>query len=102
MGAPSNRLRQMYFSWGLLGMIRDDGWPLRGPLMQRALTRWQATLGPWRGDAVCWVASAALEAIEATPLEPDAAAQARLFAQLTARIKEGARAQRDASPHPQS
>ncbi|WP_022962324.1 hypothetical protein [Halopseudomonas pelagia] len=80
-----NRLRQMY-QLGLLGMIRDDSLATAAPLMQRALARWQATLDP-SAVTLCWVASAALEAIERTPLQLSAPRK-RLFAQLDREIKK--------------
>lgn len=94
-GRTFNRLRQMY-QLGLLGMLRDDGLAASGPLMQRALTRWQATLDPGAAT-LCWVASAALEAIETTPLNLTPPRK-RLFAQLDREIKK--RAVRNATPAP--
>ncbi len=61
------RLRQMY-QLGLLGMLRDEQ-PAAGiTLMQRALQRLQTRLGD-RAATLCWVASAALEAIATMPLQ---------------------------------
>lgn len=80
-----NRLRQMY-QLGLLGMIRDDALAASAPLMQRALLRWQNALD---GSAatLCWVAAAALDAIEQAPLQLTPARK-RLFAQLDREIKK--------------
>ncbi|MBQ0742677.1 MAG: ferrous iron transporter B [Pseudomonas sp.] len=90
-----NRLRQMY-QLGLLGMIRDDGLAASAPLMQRALVRWQSTLDP-SAATLCWVAAAALEAIEKTPLQLSSPRK-RLFSQLDREIKK--RAVRQPSPAP--
>lgn len=94
-GRTFNRLRQMY-QLGLLGMIRDDGLAASAPLMQRALVRWQSTLDP-SAATLCWVAAAALEAIEKTPLQLSSPRK-RLFSQLDREIKK--RAVRQPSPAP--
>ncbi|PCC98503.1 ferrous iron transporter B [Halopseudomonas pelagia] len=94
-GRTFNRLRQMY-QLGLLGMIRDDGLAASAPLMQRALVRWQSTLDP-SAATLCWVAAAALEAIERTPLQLSSPRK-RLFSQLDREIKK--RAVRQPSPAP--
>lgn len=94
-GRTFNRLRQMY-QLGLLGMIRDDGLAASAPLMQRALVRWQSTLDP-SAATLCWVAAAALEAIEKTPLQLSSQRK-RLFSQLDREIKKGA--VRQPSPAP--
>lgn len=94
-GRTFKRLRQMY-QVGLLGMLRDDGLPASAPLMQRALARWQSTLDPGAAT-LCWVASAALEAIERTPLQLTSARK-RLFSQLDREIKQRAARQPLATP----
>lgn len=86
-GRTFNRLRQMY-QLGLLGMIRDDGLAASAPLMHRALVRWQSTLDP-SAATLCWVAAAALEAIELTPLQLSSSRK-RLFSQLDREIKKRA------------
>lgn len=78
------RLRQMY-QLGLLGMLRDDQ-PAAGiTLMQRALQRLETRLGD-RAATLCWVASAALEAITTVPLQltPE---RKRLYARLDRKLK---------------
>lgn len=80
-----NRLRQMY-QLGLLGLIRDDGIASSTPLMQRALQRWEAHLGS-QAATLCWVASAAIEAVEDTPLHLTLARK-RLFAQVDREVKK--------------
>lgn len=78
------RLRQMY-QLGLLGMIRDER-PAAGiSLMQRALQRWETRLDD-RAATLCWIASAALEALERVPLQLTAERK-RLFARLDRAIK---------------
>ncbi|MFN3579205.1 MAG: ferrous iron transporter B [Pseudomonas sp.] len=79
-----NRLRQMY-QLGLLGLIRNDGLAASIPLMHRALQRWESTLDP-SAATLCWVAAAALEAIEKTPLQLTLPRK-RLFSQLDREIK---------------
>ncbi|MEH6566505.1 MAG: ferrous iron transporter B [Halopseudomonas sp.] len=83
-----NRLRQMY-QLGLLGLIRDDGLASATPLMQRALQRFERSLGA-QTATLCWVASAALEAIEQTPLELTAPRK-RLFSMLDREVRRAAR-----------
>lgn len=80
-----NRLRQMY-QLGLLALIRDDGIAAATPLLQRALQRWEAHLD---GSAatLCWIAAAALEAVEETPLHLTIPRK-RLFAQVDREIKK--------------
>ena len=80
-----NRLRQMY-QLGLLALIRDDGIAASTPLLQRALQRWEAHLES-TAATLCWVASAALEAIEETPLHITAPRK-RLFAQVDREVKK--------------
>ncbi|WP_093392623.1 hypothetical protein [Halopseudomonas xinjiangensis] len=80
-----NRLRQMY-QLGLLGLLRDDGIGASTPLMQRALQRWEANL-PSQPATLCWVASAAIEAIEETPLHLTMQRK-RLFAQVDREVKQ--------------
>jgi len=82
-----NRLRQMY-QLGLLGLIRDDGMAASAPLMQRALQRWEASLDP-QAATLCWVAAAAIEALEETPLELSSQRK-RLFSQLDREMKKRA------------
>ncbi len=82
-----NRLRQMY-QLGLLGLIREDGLAAATPLMQRALQRFESCLGS-QIATLCWVAGAALEAIEQTPLALTAPRK-RLFSMLDREIKRGA------------
>ncbi|HDY98353.1 MAG TPA: ferrous iron transporter B [Pseudomonas sabulinigri] len=82
-----NRLRQMY-QLGLLGLIREDGLAAATPLMQRALQRFESCLGPHTAT-LCWVAGAALEAIEQTPLALTAPRK-RLFSMLDREIKRAA------------
>lgn len=79
-----NRLRQMY-QLGLLGLIREDGLAAATPLMQRALQRFEGCLGQHTAT-LCWVAGAALEAIEQTPLALTAPRK-RLFSMLDREIK---------------
>tara|TARA_Y100000588_G_scaffold247709_1_gene262184 strand:- start:5561 stop:7231 length:1671 start_codon:yes stop_codon:yes gene_type:complete len=78
------RLRQMY-QLGLLGLLRDDGLAASVPLMQRALARFEGSLAS-RMATLCWVAGAALEAIEQTPLNLTPARK-RLFALLDREIR---------------
>ena len=80
-----NRLRQMY-QLGLLALIRDDGIPASTPLMKRALERWESYLAS-PVATLCWVASAALEAVEETPLHLTNARK-RLFAQVDREVKK--------------
>lgn len=80
-----NRLRQMY-QLGLLALIRDDGITAATPLLQRALQRWESYLGS-PVATLCWVASAALEAVEDTPLHLTTARK-RLFAQVDREVKK--------------
>lgn len=80
-----NRLRQMY-QLGLLGLIRDDGIAASTPLMQRALQRWEAHLES-QAATLCWVASAAIEAVEETPLHLTLSRK-RLFAQVDRELKK--------------
>ncbi|WP_150304008.1 ferrous iron transporter B [Pseudomonas saliphila] len=80
-----NRLRQMY-QLGLLALIRDDGITAATPLMKRALQRWESYLAS-PVATLCWVASAALEAVEETPLHLTNARK-RLFAQVDREVRK--------------
>ncbi|UAW97021.1 ferrous iron transporter B [Halopseudomonas nanhaiensis] len=80
-----NRLRQMY-QLGLLGLIRDDGIGASTPLMLRALQRWENNLPP-QAATLCWVAGAAIESIEDTPLHLTMQRK-RLFAQVDREVKK--------------
>ncbi len=87
-----NRLRQMY-QMGLLSLIRDDAPAAATPLMQRALQRFESCLSA-PVATLCWVAGAALEAIEQTPLELSAPRK-RLFSMLDREIKRDAQGASD-------
>ncbi|GGE38507.1 hypothetical protein GCM10007421_10510 [Halopseudomonas oceani] len=78
------RLRQMY-QLGLLGLLRDDGLAASIPLMQRSLSRFEAGLNS-RMATLCWVAGAALEALEQTPLNLTPMRK-KLFAALDREIR---------------
>ncbi|TVP91100.1 MAG: ferrous iron transporter B [Pseudomonadaceae bacterium] len=78
------RLRQMY-QVGLLTLLRDDDARAAAPLMRRALQRWMDAL-PHTAANLCWVADAALEAAEQTPLTLTAERK-RLFARIDRQIK---------------
>ena len=69
----------------VLGLLRDDGLAASVPLMQRALARFEGSLAS-RMATLCWVAGAALEAIEQTPLNLTPARK-RLFALLDREIR---------------
>ena len=80
------RLRQMY-QLGLLSLLREDA-AAATPLMQRALLRFETCMSS-RMATLCWVAGAALEAVEQAGLELTAARK-RLFSQLDREIKRHA------------
>ena len=80
------RLRQMY-QLGLLSLLREDA-AAATPLMQRALLRFE-TCESSRMATLCWVAGAALEALEQAGLELTPARK-RLFSQLDREIKRHA------------
>ncbi|MEH6388322.1 ferrous iron transporter B [Pseudomonas profundi] len=80
-----NRLRQMY-QLGLLALIRDDGIAAATPLMKRALQRWESYLNS-PVATLCWVATAALDAVEETPLHLTNPRK-RLFAQVDREVKK--------------
>ena len=80
------RLRQMY-QLGLLSLLREDA-AAATPLMQRALLRFEACMSS-RMATLCWVAGAALEALEQAGLELTPARK-RLFSQLDREIKRHA------------
>lgn len=91
-----NRLRQMY-QLGLLALIRDDGISAATPLLQRALQRWESHLDS-SAATLCWIAAAALEAVEETPLHLTVARK-RLFAQVDREVKKhGSPAAAEAPP----
>ncbi|WVM93742.1 hypothetical protein ULG90_08085 [Halopseudomonas pachastrellae] len=73
------RLRQMY-QLGLLSLLREDA-AAATPLMQRALLRFETCMSS-RMATLCWVAGAALEAVEQAGLELTPARK-RLFPSLT-------------------
>ena len=77
------RLRQMY-QLGLLSLLREDA-AAATPLMQRALLRFETCMSS-RMATLCWVAGAALEALEQAGLELTPVRK-RLFAQLDREIK---------------
>ncbi|HCL39750.1 MAG TPA: ferrous iron transporter B [Pseudomonas sp.] len=80
------RLRQMY-QLGLLSLLREDA-AAATPLMQRALLRFETCMSS-RMATLCWVAGAALEALEQAGLELTPARK-RLFSQLDREIKRHA------------
>ena len=80
------RLRQMY-QLGLLSLLREDA-AAATPLMQRALLRFETCMSS-RMATLCWVAGAALEAVEQAGLELTPARK-RLFSQLDREIKRHA------------
>jgi hypothetical protein len=92
-----NRLRQMY-QLGLLALIRDDGISAATPLLQRALQRWEAHLDS-SAATLCWIAAAALEAVEETPLHLTVARK-RLFAQVDREVKKHGGAAGSEAPPP--
>jgi hypothetical protein len=93
-----NRLRQMY-QLGLLALIRDDGIAAATPLLQRALQRWESRLDS-AAATLCWIAAAALESVEETPLHLTVARK-RLFAQVDREIKKyGVSGPGDVPPSP--
>jgi hypothetical protein len=93
-----NRLRQMY-QLGLLALIRDDGISAATPLLQRALQRWEAHLDS-SAATLCWIAAAALEAVEETPLHLTVARK-RLFAQVDREVKKHGGAAEKCLPAPE-
>lgn len=78
------RLRQMY-QLGLLGVLRDEQSAAGITLMQRALQRLQTRLGD-RAATLCWVASAALEAVATMPLALTQERK-RLYGRLDRKLK---------------
>lgn len=78
------RLRQMY-QIGLLGLLRNENLSSCRPMLQRALQRLQGTVDA-RTVTLCWMADAALEAIEQTPLRLDPMRK-RLFGRLDRELR---------------